>query len=115
LSGKKQLLHEVVEQRRRNQDLRGELRHWNWFGWLFLFFLAVGVVSLSIFFARVAPMHPEMWSEPVEKEVVVPVSEYRVFDRSYNESLEKGFCLFGDIDEDQVRLREVDLVEDPEA
>lgn len=60
-------------------------------------------------------MHPEMWSDPVEKEVVVPVSEYRVFDRSYNDSLEKGFCLFGDVDEDQVWIREVVLVEDPES
>lgn len=60
-------------------------------------------------------MHPEMWSEPVDKEVVVPVVEYRVFDRAYNESLEKGFCIFGDIDEDSIRIRDVDLVEDPQS
>ncbi|MFU1780269.1 hypothetical protein ACM16X_02685 [Haloarcula japonica] len=111
---KKQLLREAVDRRKENRRLRKRNRQWRWFSRLFLAVLLVSVVLPCFFFLRVAPMHPEMWSDQVEKKVVVPEVEYDVFQRRYNESVENGFCLFGDVDEDIVLVREVEWVEDPE-
>jgi proteasome lid subunit RPN8/RPN11 len=110
---KVETLQELVDERRENQRLRKKLkrkRRWKKFNRAVN---AVAIVSLAILFTRVTPVDIGILEDGSNYEVVISEEQVDVFDQHYTTELENGFCLYGEVEEEQVVVDEVVYVDDP--
>jgi proteasome lid subunit RPN8/RPN11 len=110
---KAQTLQELVDQRRENQRLKEKLKRKRRWKKLNQAVSAVLLVSLGILFTRVTPIHPGMLENGSSYEVVISEQQIQTFDQHYTTELENGFCLYGEIEDQQVVIDEVVYVDKP--
>lgn len=104
---------ELVDQRRENQRLRKKLKRKRRWKKLNDALTAVILVSLAILFTRVTPVDPGIVVNGSGYEVVVSEEQVDVFDQHYTTELENGFCLYGNVEDEQVVVDEVVPVDEP--
>ena len=110
---KAETLQELVDQRRENQRLKEKLKKKRRWKKLNQVVSAVLLVSLGILFTRVTPIHPGMLENGSSYEVVISEHQIQTFDQHYTKQLENGFCLYGEIEDQQVVIDEVVYVDEP--
>lgn len=110
---KAETLQEQVEQRREIQRLREKLQKKRRRRKLRNAIISVLLVSAAILFTRVTPIHMGMLENGSSYEVVISGEQVDVFGQCYTEELEQGFCLYGEIEDEQVVVDEVVYVDDP--
>lgn len=110
---KAETLQELVEQRREIQRLKKKQRRRKLWKKLDRAVSAVFLVSFAILFTLVSPVGLGMWEDGSSYEVVISEEEIQTFDQHYTEELENGFCLYGEIENEQVVVDEVIYVDEP--
>lgn len=45
-----------------------------------------------------------------KKQVIISEKDYQIINKNYNSSIEKGFCLYGTINSEQIIIEEIDYV-----
>jgi len=110
---KAETLHELVEQRREIQRLRKRQRKRQVLRKLRNAVIAVLLVCTAILFTRVTPIEMGMLGNGSEYEVVISEKQVDVFDQYYTEEMENGFCLYGEVEDEQVIVDEVVYVNEP--
>lgn len=111
---KAETLQELVDQKREIRRLRKKQRRRKLWKKLNRAVSAVMLVSFAILFTRVTPIHMGMLENGSSYDVVISEEQVDIFDQHYTTELENGFCLYGEVERQQVVVDEVVYVDEPE-
>mgnify|MGYP000680990318 CR=1 FL=1 len=104
---------ELVDLRRENQRLKEKQRRRKLWKKLDRGVSALILVFLAVLFTLVSPINMGMWEDGSQYEVVISEEQIDVFDQYYTEEMENGFCLYGEVEDEQVIVDEVVYVDEP--
>jgi len=110
---KAETLQELVDQRRENRRLKEKLKRKRRWKKLNQAVSAVLLVSLAILFTRATPIHMGMLENGSSYEVEISEDQVEIFEQHYTQDEENGFCLYGEIEDQQVVIDEVVYVDEP--
>jgi len=106
-----------ADREKRIRELESELKYRNWKRkWgnrLSVLFLAISLVLMAIFALRVTPVQVDGGTSTDPTTVSFTESHVQWLDENYNESMENGFCLFGEIEGKEVKVQQVELIDNP--
>ena len=110
-------LQRNADREKRIQELEQELerRDWRkkWADRLFWLSIVLLMVSFGFFLHRVTPINVDGGLSTDPTTVSFTESHLQWLDENYNESMENGFCLFGEIDGKEVVVEHVEFVDNP--
>jgi len=88
-------------------------RRRKWETRLSILFLVVAFVALGIFAERVTPVRVDGGTSTEPTQISFQESHADWLQANYNQSVENGFCLFGQVQEEKVVVEQVEFVDNP--
>jgi len=110
-------LQRNADREKRIQQLENELEYRNWKRkWgnrLSAVLLVIALLLAAFYVARVTPVRMDGGVSTDPTTVSFTESHVQWLDENYNESMENGFCLFVSIEGSEVRVEQVELIDNP--